>query len=477
MKRYEFHCRLVSDLIVTSNAATEAYYSSLTYIPGAKFLGIIAQELYDMEDEKSTVDLFHSGRVQFGDAHPLIDGKPYYPSPANYFLKKGERLSAKVYLHHNIGEKGSEKFRMEYIQLRKSKDEYIQPDIRTHLMIVQNYRLKSAFDPISRRSKDHQMFGYFSLPASSEWYFTVEDHTGHYIEKIKELLVGKKRVGKSKSAEYGLVDIKFHREIQQSKQETYSGRTLLYALSNLCFINPYGDTTAQPTAMQLTGSEGSTIRWEESQLSSRRYQSWNGKRNHRDMDRIIIQKGSVLVVDIDGEVSSDFFEEGLGSYKAEGFGKVLVNPSFLPLTGIKLGYSYSKYEVPEALYASYEDLPDPCADEVIEVLNQRDQIKSFDQMVKSDVLKFIAENKGLFRSVSSSQWGAMRAYAKQCLNYEAFEELVFNEAEGFIFKGVSAIQWRSGGQLLKQELKTRKKLGDQYALAFIHKLSTEITKS
>lgn len=483
MKKYEFHCRLLSDLVLTSSAATESHSSSLNYIPGSKFLGIVSRSLYQMEDEISTLDIFHSGKVIFGDAHPFLDKKRFYPSPANFYFKKGEGLGKKIFLHHNLDQKIHNALRMENIQLKQSKSGYIQPETMSSLTIKQNYRLKSAYDSTTRKSKDSQMFGYFSIPAFSEWVFTVEDHTGLYLDKINEALVGKKRIGRSKSAEYGLVDITFSREILPKQEEVFSGRTILYAQSNLCFVNQFGQTTANPSAEQLTGTTENEIIWEQSQIRSRKYQSWNGTRNSKDADRIIIEKGSVFVLNIKEPVSFNFFNSGIGSYKSEGFGKVMVNPDFLPLEGINLGFSFTAEKQGASISDSYADVKDLTVDEVILALKNKENLYSFDQEVKSEVKDFIDNHGHYFKMVNKSQWGTLRAYAKQCLTLKAFEALVFgnpNEKglEGFIYKGSSQTQWKVGGEFLSNELKRiSKNKGEKFALSFVQKLSSEILKT
>jgi len=480
MKKYEFHCRLLSDLVLTSSAATESHSSSLNYIPGSKFLGIVSRSLYQMEDEISTTDIFHSGKVTFGDAHPFLNDKRYYPSPANFYFKKGEGLSNKIFLHHNLDKNTQKDLRSKNIQLKQSRTGYIQPESKNNLVIKQNYRLKSAYDSTTRKSKDSQMFGYFSIPAYSEWIFTVEDHTGFYLDKIKEALVGKKRVGRSKSAEYGLVEIEFSKEIEFNKEVSFSGRTVVYAQSNLCFVNQFGQTTALPSPEQLTGNTESGIIWEQSQIRSRKYQSWNGTRNSKDADRVIIEKGSVFVLDLKQPVSSEFFASGLGSYKAEGFGKVMVNPDFLPMDGANLGFSFTSVELPTSISENYADVKDETADQVINALKNRENLYSFDQEVKSEVKEFIDKHRHYFKMVKKSQWGTLRAYAKQCLTLQAFEALVFGNPdekglEGFIDKGSSQTQWKVGGEFLRKELKRiSKNKGEKFALTFIQKLSSEI---
>ncbi|WP_100629777.1 hypothetical protein [Algoriphagus formosus] len=480
MKKYEFHIRLLSDLVLTSSAATESHSSSLNYIPGSKFLGIVAKSLYKMDDEKSTLEIFHSGKVIFSDAHPIIEKKRFYPSPANYYFKKGEGLGNEIFLHHNLDKKTQKKLRTENIQLKQSRTGYIQPELKKYLAIKQNYRLKSAYDPTLRKSKDSQMFGYFSVPAHTEFVFTVEDQTGQYIEEIKKALIGKKQIGRSKSAEYGLVEIEFNGELKPIYQINLTGRTVIYAQSNLCFINNFGQTTALPEAEQLTGISESEIIWEQSQIRSRKYQSWNGTRNSKDADRIIIEKGSVFVVNLKRPIDSDFFEGGVGSYKSEGFGKVLVNPDFLPVEGVNLGFSFSSQKKAVSSFELYADVVDEAIDVVIKTLKNRENLHSFDQEVKSEVKGFLENHRHYFKMVSKSQWGTLRAYAKQCLTLQAFDALVFGNSdvkglEGFVYKGSSQNQWKVGGDFLRKELKRiAENKGEKFALSFIQKLSSEI---
>lgn len=483
MKKYEFRCRLLSDLVLTSSAATESHASSLNYIPGSKFLGIVSRSLYKMDDEKSTLDIFHNGIVKFGDAHPILKEKRLYPSPANFYFKKGEGLNDSIFLHHNLDKSTQEKLRSQNIQLKQSRTGYIQPELKKQLTIKQNYRLKSAYDATTRKSKDSQMFGYFSLPSQTEWVFSVEDHSGYYLEKIKEVLVGMKRIGRSKSAEYGLVEILFEKEIKTSKEENVSGRIVVYAQSNLCFVNQYGETTAQPNLLQLTGNSDCEILWEQSQLRSRKYQSWNGKRNCRDADRIIIEKGSVFVLNLKTPVSSSFYDAGIGSYKSEGFGSVIINPDFLPLEGINLNYSFSKQNDKEKNTDIYSEIIDDSSEEVFDALLMRQNLVSTDKTVKAEVKEFLENHRHYFKSVSKSQWGTLRAYAKQCLTLEAFDLLVFGKPneeglEGYIYKGSSQAQWKVGGEFLQNEIKRiAKKKDEKFALAFVQKLSVEIPKS
>ena len=207
MIRHRYTCKLLSDVVITSVTATEGFHESLDYIPGAKFLGIAAGVLYDMHDQ-SALDLFHNGKVRFGNAYPLLNGETALPAPFSWYFEKGKSpVQPPVYLYHYLEDADFIEISRS-TQLKQSRKGYFTPSGK-YWTIDQDFALRSAYDSEKRRAKDKSMFGYFSLPQGSEWSFVIEDDTGYYAELIKSALIGKKRIGRSRSAEYGLVEISF----------------------------------------------------------------------------------------------------------------------------------------------------------------------------------------------------------------------------------------------------------------------------
>ena len=330
MKRYLFKCTLLTDAVITSMAATEGYKESLDYIPGSKFLGIAAGKLYNEDQASATLDIFHNGIVKFGDALPYSNENSFLKVPFSWFYEKGSSLFDKIYLHHNLPSEG-------FKQLKQARKGYFLPQTREFFTVVQDFSLKSAFDREKRKSEDGKMFGYFSLQAGTEWVFTIEDSSGKYAEEIKNVIIGKHRIGRSRSAEYGLVEIEFIREEPKQKDGDIEGEIILYAKSNLCFIDDLsGSYTAQPTAQQLTGSDAAEILWDKCHVRTRNYKTWNRKRSNRDADRVIIEAGSVFVLKSTEKISTDFMISGIGSHQNEGFGEVLLNPDFLTFSDLSL---------------------------------------------------------------------------------------------------------------------------------------------
>lgn len=482
MKKYQFKCHLLSDVVLTSVAATEGFHPSLDYIPGAKFLGIVARSRYNdlATNQQAILDLFHNSTVRFSDALPFVDNGKALRVPLSWQKAKGSTVDTenKIYLHHKLTDDIRQQLREGKVpQLKQYREGFFTPSSNKLLAFDQAFSLKSAYDPESRKSKDGQMFGYFALRAGSEWVFDVEDDTGQYIDTIRRVLEGRHRIGRSKSAEYGLIEITYSDDIFEEPINVAGPSILIYAESNLCFYDTGGRTTAQPTAQQLTGLQGASINWELSQVRSRNYQTWNTKRDNKDADRIIIERGSVFYIELPAHQSPapDFYKRGVGTHRAEGFGKVRVNPDFLQSDTYYLKERYSKHEPeakPKSPIAERGTLNDTAT---LAAIEQRYLRNRFPSQIERDVQAFITQHKSVFSTLSNSQWGALRNYSKGLPNYEAFHTMVFHKENGFMYRGVSEKNWAMKNRrgLLEEFVK---KLPPNSVLPFIIRLCNQMTK-
>jgi len=476
MKRYQYTCKLLSDVVISSVTATEGFNPSLDYIPGAKFLGIVASKLYD-EQSTTTLDLFHNGKVRFGDAYPQIAGKTGFPVPFSWFYEKGRSITEPpVYLYHQLHASDFQQLTEAGKQLKQARKGYFSLDDQ-YLAIEQGFAIRSAYNREELRAKDGQMFGYFSLPKGTAWTFTVEDDTGQYADEIKAALIGKKRIGRSRSAEYGLVEINFNKVLPiETEVIPPSKLTLIYALSNLCFYDQYGRPTLTPTPEQLGVPEGKII-WKKSQIRSRLYQTWNRHRHNRDGDRMIIEKGSVIAILPDQPLDTGIFVGGIGSHKAEGFGQVLVNPDFLLSPNLELNFVLAKAEQQERAKIRPESSKPSIQDSLVlkylkQIEEQRTSAFDLDKMVN----EFVSKEGSIFQGINPSQWGTIRAYAKHAANWEVFEKLLFNKDFGALHRGQSESDWRYKDRRGTLHKFLTKKVQEANRVAFTLKLAAEMAK-
>jgi hypothetical protein len=483
MKRLHFTCTLLTDVVLSSHAATEGFHESLNYIPGAKFLGIAARKLYNMQNEQQTLDVFHNGCVRFGDAHPMSESdETTFKVPYSWQYVKGKSLEDEIFLHHRL-DKG---IRMRLVssgtQLKQAQKGYFAISSGNgHLIETkQKFSIKSAYDGATYRAKDQKMYGYFALAKGSQWQFEVATDDDRYSDVLKSTLTGKHRMGRSSSAEYGLVEIKLLpiNNMPHEAKNVSAGKAYIYAVSNLCFYDDAGSTTCQPDPIKhLLLPQGSKILWPESQIRTRRYMTWNRHRSNRDADRLIIEKGSVIAVNLSSELNTSVLNRGIGAHRSEGFGLVLVNPSFLNSSNEKLDVKLQKAkmehagEIQVAVEAADEDRL------VLQYLEQRMNETDVELQIDAKVNDFLARYRSKFSGISSSQWGQVRNVAKNENRHHSLHDLLFHDDFGICMGGQSESQWRSCRNLLKQFIFDESELTDEELATLTMKIASEMAKA
>lgn len=440
MKILEFKCETLSDIIINQKSGSEGANKSLDFIPGSNFLGIAASKIY-LEPNNKTLDIFHSGKVRFSDAHPLYNNIRSLNVPAAFYCPKNGKLSDNTYVHHKIK---NHKALLD-LQLKQCRKGFYTFADNTANKICSNfsYTIKSAYNSETKSSKKAAMFGYQSIRAGMTYGFTVELDNGMevYEDLIIQSLLGTRHIGRSRSAEYGLVKITFDKFDQIRNGNINSNEITVYADGRLIFIDNNGLPLLQPSAkdLHLNGK----IKWEKSQIITFAYSPWNFKRRSYDSDRCGIEKGSVFVVELENVSISDL-PSYIGAYKSEGFGKVLYNPQFLESaeSNGKCRYFFTDAEV------CIEESLNDADNELISYLKSEKIRYELNSSAYNLVDVFIKDYKPFFSKEFSSQWGIVRCIASQNANKES----IIREIEKFVKNGIMAEQWdhkSRGNDLIK----------------------------
>jgi hypothetical protein len=472
-KIHHFTCTLLSPLVLTSRAATEGQIESLDYIPGAKFMGIVAKGYQDFDDQ-GRHDLFHNGAVKFSNGYPFATGIQLYPAPLSYFTPKGNKVTnGKVYLDHLMEKEARKELSEEGIQTKQVRSGYVDAAGECYLKTETDFQLKSAHDAEKRRSQEGQMYGYFSIPRGTVFAFSVEDPTGKYGDSIRKLLLGEHGIGRSRTAEYGRVSIKpLEASVPptKSKPSTTDG-TLVYAVSDLCFFDEFGQTK-RPTAADL-GFPGATIDWARTQVRSGEYQSWNSKRWNRNTDRWVTRKGTVFFVTGAKRDTKEALR-WVGNYHQEGFGQIWIDPPFLQPTGE--GYfrkNLEKAEVDKPAETTSTDAPSNTNSDLLELLKQREKMRNTEGHIYRRVNDFISNHNSKFSGISASQWNTLRNYANHAADDEALDQLIFSETSGFLHRGQSEKLWRGKREQLREVVNAIQK---EHRTLFLQKLAAEMAR-
>lgn len=468
MKTLLFKCKLLSDVILSQKAATEGSQATLSFIPGNNFLGIVAKN-YAQYSQEEQVEIFHSSKVRFGDAHPSSkDAKTRsLHIPASLFYPKLKSLGEESYIHHfyhrTDDHRGKDGLPQQLKQCREGFYDFnTERNEAIAIDIIKSFALKSSYDRDLRRSKDSQMFGYEGLEKGSEYLFSVEVENDHLAENIEESLVGIKHIGRSRTAQYGLVEISiasFDEPVSRPATFSMDENTYItvYADGRLIFLDDSGTPTFRPTAAML-GLDGEII-WEKSQVRTFQYAPWNGKRQTRDTDRIGFEKGSVFVVKLNQEPLPHSLPSYIGNYQNEGFGKVIYGWDLLQkagengLTSLKVIKS-DKEKVLEKTPLTGTSL--------LAFLDKKQEQAQASAFIYKKVNEFVNNYKHLFTNKFASQWGAIRTIAMQQVSAKELIKELYDKTElkrreptptdsrtesmepaGYITHGIKAKDWKN----------------------------------
>lgn len=450
MKQIKMKCRLCTDVILNMKSSAEGCNKTLDFIPGSNFLGMVASQLYDSVSPREALDLFHNGVVRYGDAHLAVDGKRSVKVPAAMYHPKLKPASEELYIYYAYDrEKDPAKN-----QLKQCREGFYAfgADTGVTVEMKRSFAIKSAYDKILRKSKDEQMFGYESLSAGLDFYFTVETDKDEYEQRIIGALVGKRRLGRSRNAQFGLVEISQCDFSETPSNTEDRAQTTVYADGRLIFLDACGEPTFRPTSEQL-GIEGGEIDWKNSQIRTFQYAPWNAKRQSYDVDRCGVEKGSVFVV-AGGRVSNKTCE-AVGKYVNEGFGKVIYNPDFLAVengTNGQAKYRICTLEKPcDNIKATCNDTP------LLRFLESRQGEERARNDIYKKVNEFVERNRMLFLDASfASQWGTIRSIATSRASAKEIKEELFDKTikrDGmtkpfaYLTHGVAEEKWAKGQRL------------------------------
>ena len=449
MKTLKYKCTLLSDIILTQNAGTKTQQGALDFIPGNAFLGIAASKLYGTLSQEESLEMFHSGHVRFGDAHPLYGNIRSLRIPAAYYYKKGESLfddGAYIMYNWTPGDDQPKQCRSGFYTFDNDSALEIKTD--------KSVAIKSAYDRDKRRSKDEQMYSYESLRKGLELGFEVEIDNDRLEKPINDALTGKRHIGHSKTSQYGLVEITAGEESVtfNSREAGTEEFATVYADGRLIFIDKdSGMPTFQPTAEDLGFESNAEIDWGKSQIRTFQYAPWNAKRQNPDSDRCGIEKGSVFVVNLKKGTHSPSDSRYIGAYQCEGFGKVIYNPAFLDCDKDgKVPLRFAKSDPDKDNRREETTIPANSSNtSLLQVLKSRmisDQ-QNENYKIVNDIVKKLLPTFKKNGEQFASQWGYIRNLAESSSDFGKF----YDDLQEYLNHGVAKDKW----EFKKQELYTQ----------------------
>jgi len=434
----KFKVKALSNLIFIASSNTEGNIRYLDFIPGSVFLGIVANN-YDKF--KNPFDVFFSGKVRFSDANIIINQKPSLRIPLIFYY---EKLNKQNILNYAFLTK--EDFKVQYKQIREG---YFNEDFEIK-KIEFDYSQKSARDYDTGRSKKSAMYGFRSITKGSEFYFKVEvDDIDEDDKKlIKDSLLGIKLAGKSKRTEYGLIEISEADFDEYNKTTKNSSYDFIYFKSRVVLFDKNGNPTYDVVNIHPELKK-ENIEYKLNQIRYYEYTPYNFIRKE-DTQRCVIEKGSVVVLKNVSKKVLDEIANGVGGFRSEGFGEVLINPQFL-------SKKYIEFKTPiQSVNLETENVNT----KLIKYLKNRQLQKQDTATLIIEVKKCIEEKEKWFFNISKSQWGNIRILS----SFNDYDERIIN----YISRGV--FRWREDQiNIMKNILKNNKEFIALFATLMMKK--------
>lgn len=482
MKTIQFKVKLLSDIILNQKSASQGNQQTLDFIPGSNFLGIVATN-YTEFTEIEQLTVFHSSKVRFGDAHPILENKRALRTPASF--QKPKIKDETCYVHHAIPD-----FKVvKDLQLKQSRSDFqmFSSNKATQISPLKSFSIKSAYDREKRRSQDEKMYGYQSIQQDAEYCFEIyfdEDVNTELIDRIKAKLIGKKRIGRSRTAQYGLIEIQEEAFEKSTSDFGKKDEFVIYAESRLIFLDDYLNPTLTPKPENF-GVKGGKILWGKSQVRTFAYSPYNYHRACFDAERKGIEKGSVFV--IKGEDITKNIEFA-GEYLNEGFGKIIINPNFFACdeNGISK-FEFKELEKSSSNKTQKSELKTDFDNKLFSFLNNLKSQKEKEKTVYQKVNDFVENHKDKFKQEAfASQWGTIRSLAMQYplkadLEHELFSKTTNRNGQvipnAYLTHGIAKEKWSERGRFkVFKDFFEDKAINDEMIQFAIINLSAEMAK-
>lgn len=442
-RRRWYKITLNSPLVFSRHLATTGQHETLDYIPGSVLLGLAAALYERLEDDAWTV--FHSGAVRFGDGLPIIgERKLAIPSP---LCIQTQKRSSKPNLVNQAARDTSEID--ESAQYSKVNAPYLvfrQDNVAIPVHLAKTTTMKTAMDSDRGGTpKDAHLFGYQALSRGQQFLSFIDVDEGvcdAVFDQIEESIVGHRRLGASRSAEFGAVEISRAKApgAGAAKLEVGAQIVRLILTSDLALYDENGVPRLTPKATDFGLPQDWVLDLSRTFLRHRRYDRFNSYRRSYDIKRHIINRGGVLTFRApnsqglnEGELKKveEKARVGAGLDRQLGLGQYLLEPVWIDEPYFVVPDERTEKSGVQTTQSALA--PDP---ELLAFISSRTEI--MDEKLRtqlSDEAEELARFANYHRAPSKSQWSRISQWARVAkITHASLRELV-GGTQGQLGKG------------------------------------------
>jgi hypothetical protein len=279
-----------------------------------------------------------------------------------------------------------------------------------------------------------------------------------------------------------------------AQAEIPAGRIRLYARTDICFYQQGIFTAALDETLLVPQELAPSIKLvpEECYIQTNAYHVWNGTRNSPDALRQVICAGSVISFDSAQSIPAAIWQQGLGEFRQEGLGQVLINPAFLthPPQRKEVGWDQFQGDVKAASIAS----ADKSNNKVLAWLKEQQERPVHDSTIDALANEFEKDYGKKFEKsksdagISPSQWGTIRSIAGEAKSADELFRRLFSplsadgKSGGILNRGQSEPLWRKNNRsfhlekFLKGCFETKLNKFDGKLLQLADRISNQMAK-
>lgn len=399
MPTTELRVTLLSEATFTADSATTGAATTLAYVPGATLYGAAAAALAPGRagalSRVAFFQAFVAGEVRFSDGLPEVSGEIALPCPLSLHGPKGGPSSGEAWNLARAERPGE--------QVEQLRGGFVTSSGHTFVPAVQR-GLRTAVGP-DGRARDRHLYGLATLPAGLTFRARLEGADAALVDRVRDALAGRVSLGRSRSAELGLAEIVVAAAPAVPVEHGKTDQFVLLCASDLALRDrDTGAPTLHLTAAALGLPSTYQILWDRTFVRSRRYSPFNGHRRRPELERQVIVAGSVITVQAPAAVERDevrrWLANGVGEYRNQGLGQVLVDPTLLASARVPLC---------PAREPAADSLPLP-NDALASWVAQQAATRRADEHA-AEIVASLIEPLAEFR-VSRAQWGTVRQIAR-----------------------------------------------------------------
>lgn len=341
--------------------------------PSGRHLLPAVCQIIDEAGVDSTL-LVRQNALMVSDAHPVVAGRDTAPMPFAFSREKDPGLRRAVIFNTLKG--------YPTVQAKQMRGGWVAPDAGDGVLTQERVRMMSTTHSTildSKQRPDESVGGVFTYQAIAPGQrFACEvmlRMDPSRIQHIAELFHGREHsIGTSRKDDYGVIRFVSVSEpepvVSDMARSWHLGDTItVWCVSDVLLEDDLFSVRPDAEKMRSTiaavlGVEPTALAVDPAQVRMRvrRHDGWHGRWRAPQPTQVAVQSGSVIVLEVIQPITSDRVAEataiGIGERRAEGFGRILIDPPLLEPGTYETGLSSESISPPSAPSAPLVELSD-----------------------------------------------------------------------------------------------------------------------